>query len=130
MKQAIRGAVALVGLFNLALGLAFLAAPGEMGARFFLAPATPQGLATLRADMTAFFVTAALFALLGAWTMRAAPLRVPIALFGIALAGRVVNIAADGITGATLAPMVAEALMIAILSLGHRAFARAGTPAD
>ena len=57
MRNVIRAAIALVGLFNLAIGLAFLVAPARLGGKFFLLPASIQGLATMRADFTAFFVT-------------------------------------------------------------------------
>ena len=122
MKQVMRIVIGLVGLFNLSIGLGFLFQPARLGRIFFLAPTSIQGLATMRADFTAFFCLASLCALYGAWKMRAAPLQVPIALLGIALTGRFVSIAMDGIISTTAMPMVAEAVMIAILLLGHRAF--------
>lgn len=120
MRNVIRAAIALVGLFNLAIGLAFLAAPARLGAKFFLLPASIQGLATMRADFTAFFVTGGVFALLGAWRGRAEPLTVPLLLLAIALFGRCVAIAADGAAPTAFQPMLAEAAMIAILLAGRR----------
>ncbi|WCM26730.1 hypothetical protein NDN01_22465 [Sphingomonas sp. QA11] len=120
MRTMIRAAIALVGLFNLAIGLAFLAAPARLGARFFLLPASIQGLATMRADFTAFFVTGGTFALLGAWRGRPEPLSVPLLLLAIALFGRCVAIAIDGASPTAFEPMIAEAAMIAILLAGRR----------
>lgn len=120
MRTAIRGVIALVGLFNLAIGLGFLVAPARLGAKFFLLPAGIQGLATMRADLTAFFVTGGLFALVGAWRGRAEPLTVPLLLLTIALLGRCVGIAIDGVSVSAFQPMLAEAAMIAILLVGRR----------
>ncbi|MES2056234.1 MAG: DUF4345 family protein [Pseudomonadota bacterium] len=123
MKQAIRVAVILVGLFNLVLGIGFLIMPADMGAKFFVAPNGIQGLSTIRADFTALFVAGGLFALYGGWKQRAAPLMVPIILFAIGLIGRCVTIIIDGIVPTTFTPMIVEAVMITVLILGTRAFA-------
>lgn len=120
MRTAIRIAIALVGVFNLAIGLAFLVAPARLGAKFFLLPAGIQGLATMRADFTAFFVTGGAFALFGAWRGRAEPLTVPLLLLAVALLGRCVGIAVDGASPTAYEPMIAEAVMIAILLAGRR----------
>jgi hypothetical protein len=120
MRTVIRAAIALVGLFNLAVGLAFLIAPARLGATFFLLPAGIQGLATMRADFTAFFMTGGAFALYGAWRGRAEPLTVPLLLLAIALIGRCVGIAIDGASPTAHEPMIAEAAMIAILLAGRR----------
>ena len=123
MRKAIRAVIALVGLFNLALGLGFLIDPVRLGAAFFLAATDAQGLATLRADFPAFFMTGGAFALIGAWRGRAEPLAVPLILLAIALFGRCVSLAADGPPPAAFGPMAAEAAMIAILLAGRRILA-------
>ncbi len=123
MKTILRIIIGLVGLFNLAIGLLFLVHPREMAGQFFLDPVGIQGLATIRADFPAFFLTGGLFALIGAWRMQPAPLKVPLALLGIALFGRFVSLAFDGVAPTAFPPMVAEAVMIAILLAGIRAFA-------
>ena len=120
MRTVIRVAIALVGLFNLAVGLAFLIAPARLGAKFFLLPAGIQGLATMRADFTAFFMTGGAFALYGAWRGRAEPLTVPLLLLAIALIGRCIGITIDGASPTAHEPMIAEAAMIAILLAGRR----------
>jgi hypothetical protein len=124
MKTVMRVLVGLVGLFNAALGLGFLLAPMRLAAAFALSPVGTQGLATVRADFTAFFLTGAAFALIGAWRADPKPLIVPLVLLGIALSGRTVSLALDGTPSSAFPPMLAEAAMIAILLYARRAFAR------
>ena len=120
MRNAMRALIALVGLFNLAIGLGFLIDPARLGAAFFLSPNGIQGLATMRADFTAFFVTGGVFALLGAVRGRPEPLAVPLILLSIALSARFVSLAVDGVSPTAFKPMAAEAAMIAILFVGRR----------
>jgi hypothetical protein len=122
MRNVVRAVVALVGLFNLAMGAGFLIDPAGSGMRFFLTSLGTQGLATMRADMTAFFVVAGAFALWGAWRTARAPLVVPVSLFTIAITGRLVSLVADGAPGTAFPPMAVEAAMIAILLLACRSF--------
>lgn len=114
--------VGLVGLLTVFIGLGFLIRPEQMGAAFFVAPTSLQGMATLRGDFPGFFIGASVFALLGAWRSDPRPLVVPIVLLGIVFFGRVISIIADGIGPETFLPMVAEALMIAILEIARRTF--------
>lgn len=122
MRNVMRAVVGLVGLFNILLGLGFLIDPAQAGLRFFLTSLGTQGLATMRADFTAFFVAAGSFALIAAWHARRTALLVPLTLLGVAISGRVVSLIADGAPGKAFPPMVAEAVMIAILALGWRHF--------
>jgi uncharacterized membrane-anchored protein YitT (DUF2179 family) len=122
MRQAIRILVGLLGLFNLAIGIAFLLSPAEPAAAFFLQPVGTQGMATLRADFPGFFIGAALFALIGAWRADGAPLNVPLLMLGIAFFGRCVSLMMDGMAPTAVQPMVAEAVMMSILLLAKRAF--------
>ena len=68
-----------------------------------------------------------LFALLGAWRVDPSPLKVPILLLAVALFGRTVSLVLDGAGPMAWPPMISEAVMIAILLLGQRAFARAAS---
>lgn len=124
MRNAARAVVGLVGLFNVILGLGFLLDPAQAGLRFFLLSLGTQGLATMRADFTAFFVTGGTFALIGAWRARRTLLLVPLMLLSIAIGGRFVSLIADGAPGKAFTPMIAEAVMIAILAIGWRYFDR------
>ena len=124
MRNVTRAVVGLAGLFNLVLGLGFLIDPAQAGLQFFLLSLGTQGLATMRADFTAFFVTGGTFALIGACRARRTPLVVPMMLLGIAIGGRVVSLIADGAPGKAFTPMIAEAVMLAILAVGWRNFDR------
>lgn len=112
-----------VAAFNFALGVTFLFAPGQIAPAFNVLPTGVQGIATLRADFSAFFLCGAGFALVGAWRRACAPLRVPLLLLGIALFGRIIGVVIDGMVAGTLAPMVVEFGMIVILALAYRQFA-------
>lgn len=127
MTFVMRLIVGLLGLFFAGMGLMFLINPAEMAADFALTPVGSQGLASLRADFTAFFLVGGLFALLGAWRTDPAALKVPILLLAVALFGRTVSLVLDGAGPMAWPPMVAEAVMIAILLLGQRVFARASS---
>ncbi|MGN6819291.1 MAG: DUF4345 family protein [Sphingomonas sp.] len=122
MRKGVRIAVGLVGAFNILVGLGFLIDPAQAGLRFFLVSLGTQGLATMRADFTAFFVTGGAFALLAAWRARRTPLLVPATLLGIAITGRVISLLADGAPARAFPPMAVEAVMLAILALAWRQF--------
>ena len=126
MTQLMRILVFGVAVFNLALGLILLPAPTRIAPAFNVLPAGVQGIATLRADFSAFFLCGAAFALVGAWRQASAPLRVPLLLLGIALSGRLIGVVVDGVVATTLPPMVAEFAMIVILALAYRRFDTAG----
>jgi hypothetical protein len=122
LKTIMRGVIGLVGLFNITIGLLFLFQPAKLGAAFFLSPLNSQGLATLRADFPGFFIGASVFALLGAWKGEARPLLVPLLMLGLALFGRFVSLALDGMGPDAIPPMVVEAVMIALLLVARRSF--------
>jgi hypothetical protein len=81
-------------------------------------------MATTRADFPAFFVTGAVFSLLGAWRADPKPLLVPLMLLTVAIFGRFISIALDGTAPTTFPPIIAEAVMIGLLVTAYRAFAR------
>lgn len=122
MVKVLRGAIMLVALFNIAIGLLFLFRPNEAAARFALTPLGVQGLATVRADFPAFFLTGGLFALAGSWRRAAEPLLVPICLLAFALSGRMVSLLLDGYVPTAVPPMIVELTMIMILFAGRRQF--------
>jgi hypothetical protein len=128
MKSVVRILIGVVGLFNILIGLSFLFNPAKMASQFALSPLGTQGMATMRADFPAFFLTGAIFALIGAWRADAKPLLVPLVLLSLALFGRFVSIALDGIAPTTMEPMVAEVAMLTVLGLGYRTFGKAAVP--
>jgi hypothetical protein len=122
MTMILRGLVAAIALFNIAIGLMFLFNPAGAAAGFFIIPDGGQGMATLRADFPGFFITGGTFALIGAVQKDARALLVPMLLLAIALTGRCVSLLADGAPPTAFPPMVAEAVMIIVLSLTYRNF--------
>jgi hypothetical protein len=129
MRSIARGLVLILSLFNLVIGLGFLLQPAKLAAAFFLSPVGTQGLATIRADFTGFFVGASLFALYGAWKMRADVLLVPMVMIGLALTGRFVSLSLDGMAATAPAAIVIEVIMLTILVVGYRTFQLAGKSA-
>ena len=123
-RNVVRGLVGLTAVFNILLGIAFLVDPAQMGLAFFITAFGTQGLATMRADFTAFFLTGGIFALVAAWRAWRTPLLVPLCLLSIAITGRAISLFADGAPGKAFPPMVIEAVMIAVIALGWRSFAR------
>lgn len=124
MTGLLRILVGAIALFNIAIGLMFLANPAGAAVGFFLTPVGSQGLATLRADFPGFFITGGVFALIGAVRGHGQPLQVPLLLLAIALAGRCVSLALDGVAATAYPPMLAEAIMIATLLLARTRFNR------
>lgn len=102
---------ALAALFGIVLGLGFLIDPIKSGANFFLSPNGIPGMAVLRADMCAFFLTG------GSWSLplpgaRMQALIAPILLFAIAITGRTVSLIVDGVTPGAFVPMAVEAFFV------------------
>ena len=123
MRTIMRIVIGLVGLLNIGLGLGFLLVPDKMATAFFLAPVNAQGLASLRADFTGFFIGAAVFTLIGAWRADPRPLLVPLVMLGLALFGRTVSLALDGIGPEAIGPMLIELVMLVLLLTARRVFA-------
>ncbi len=120
MRTMARVAAGLVALFGLALGGMFFVTTEQAAAAFFVDPLGAAGLATLRADMSAFFLIGAGFAAHAAVTARGAGLIVPGALYAVAITGRAVNLAAAGSHEGAAVPMIVEAALIALCWFGYR----------
>ena len=116
-----RVAAVLVGLFGLALGLWFFVKTPDAAAAFFVQPQGAAGEATLRADMSSFFLIGAAWAFYAAWSKRGAALLVPGALYMVAIAGRAVNLAVNGVFPGAILPMIVEAMLIVLCVFGYKA---------
>ncbi len=112
----LRAALFVGGLFFVVAGIGFLLDPATYGAEFGLTARGAHGLATIRADLTAFFVVSGACMIWGGWARNGDPLLVSAALMAIALFGRIVGLVQDGSYAGYWPPMVVEALTI-ILSL-------------
>jgi hypothetical protein len=115
MRLVLTALIVIAGLFDLFLGIGFFLQPVSSGATFFLKPDGVAGMAVLRADMTSFFVVAAVWMIWGAWKRNGDLLLVPAALFGIALVGRAVSAAVDGTYPEFWLPMSVEAFHVVLL---------------
>lgn len=120
MRIVLTALIFLGGLFFLVMGVGFLLDPAGSGADFGLSPDSAHGLATIRADMSAFFVVGAVCMLVGAWRRNGDLLLVPAGLFGIALVGRMISYIADGPWNGFAMPMLVEAVVVVILLVASR----------
>lgn len=120
MRLVLTGLIFAAGLLFLFIGLGFLLDPVAAGTDFGLTPTTAQGLASVRADMTAFFVVGSVCMMVGAWRRNGDLLLVPAGLFGVALVGRFVGLAVDGPWDGYWQPMLVEAVMVILLLIASR----------
>lgn len=127
MILVLRALLFVGGLFFVLMGIGFLLDPVGAGADFGISPQGTLGMASIRADMTAFFIVAGGCLVWGAYARKGDPLLVSAALMGIALVGRCVTLAIDGPHDLFWQPMVVEAVtaIVALICsrvLPHHAF--------
>lgn len=120
MFVVLRALLLLGGIFYVAMGIGFLLNPVSSGADFGLAPQGTLGLASIRADMTAFFVVAGGCLIWGAWARKGDPMLVTAALMGIAIVGRMVTLASDGAHDGWWLPVIVEAVTVVLALFGSR----------
>lgn len=116
MRLVLSFLIVAAAIIDMVIGIGFLLNPVSAGSDFGLIPNGDQGLAVLRADMTAFFVIAAIFMIWGAWKRRGDLLLVPIGLFGIAFIGRGLSALVDGTYEGWWLPMLVEAAHVIVLT--------------
>ena len=114
-------ALALIGgIVFILIGIGFFLTPESSGADFGLLPNGEEGLAVMRADMTAFFIVGGLTLAFGAWQRNGELLLVPAALFGIAFTGRLVSVFVDGTYPQFWLPMLIEASVVVVSLLASQ----------
>ena len=119
VRTVLRGLIGLIGVLGLLLALQLWLNPAAPAAKLGLMATGPLGLASIRADLGGLFAGAGLLALMGAVRGQARLLTAPLLLTSLALAGRVVTVAFNGLTPDMVQPMVVEAVLIVILALGR-----------
>ena len=119
----LRAAVGLTGLFLLAIGIAAFLDPIGTGAKLGLVGIASLGLATLRADLGAFFVGGGALAIAAAIKRAPLLLTAPMLSIGLALLGRFMALAVTPFDRTMVPPMVAEVVMVGIFAAGR--FAKA-----
>lgn len=120
MRLFLTAVLFITGLFMTFNGVSFLVQPEGIGPNFGLIPDSLAGWATVRADMTAFFLVSGLGMMAGAWRRAGDLLLLPAVLCGIAFIGRLVSLAVDGPYDAWWQPMLGEAFIVAISIAGNR----------
>ena len=133
MRFALTALIFMTGLFDLFMGLSFFMDPqaAASGAGFSISPMNLTGIATIRADMTAFFCVSGAAMMWGAWRRNADLLVVPAALFGTAMLIRSFTALTLGTGPDFLLPIAVEAwhfvlLMAAWKLLPHHKLAEMG----
>ncbi|MBU2588399.1 MAG: hypothetical protein RQ806_03455 [Erythrobacter sp.] len=120
MIFALRIALALLGVLFVSMSFGFLTNPGTAGGDFGITALGPQGMASIRADLTAFFAVAGGAFLLGAWKRNGGALLVAAALMAIAFAGRSISVVFDGTYDGWFVPMGVEAVSVILALIGSR----------
>lgn len=120
MRLLLTALIFLGGILFTVMGIGFLVDPAASGADFGLAANGNHGLASLRADMPAFFLVAAVAMMVGAWRRNGDLLLVPAGLMGIALVGRIVSLVLDGPWDRFWEPMLVEGVTVIVLLVASR----------
>lgn len=132
MRLILSFLIVAAAIIDMVIGIGFLLNPVSAGRDFGLISDGEQGMSVIRADMTAFFLVAAIFMIWGAWKRRGDLLLVPIGLFGIAFIGRGLSAVVDGTYDGWWMPMAVEAAHVIVLayarfSLPHHTVQKTGT---
>lgn len=120
MHLILSAIIVLLAVIDVVVGFGFLVNPAQAGSEFGLTVLGNAGTSALRADFTAFFFVAALFMGWGAWRRRGELLLAPLALFGIAFTGRLINLLLEGGYEDWWIPMAVELVHIVVLVLAIR----------
>ncbi len=124
LQWVLRGVVFLAGGLMAAVGVSMWLDPAGGAASLGVMADSPFGLATLRADLGAFFLTIAGFAILAAVLNRAHLLTAPLVLIALALAGRAATGMTDGFDQDMIRPMIVEGVLTAIFLAGRFGLAK------
>ena len=120
MVLVLRALLFVGGMFFVGMGIGFLLNPVSSGADFGMMPDGTLGLASMRADMTAFFVVAGGCLIWGGWARKGDPLLVTAALMGIAIIGRLLTLVLNGPHDGWWMPIVVESITVVLALVGSR----------
>lgn len=124
MQMIARVLVGVAGLLGLLVALRFWMAPEDVAAQLGVQASGPLGIASIRADIAGFFAAGGGFSLVAAIRNRAGLLTAPIVLIGLALTGRFLTLALNGISNDMIPPLAIEAALLAILIFGRMRLTR------
>lgn len=88
--------ILLAGIFYTIAGIGFLVDPVSSGASIGVQSSTAAGLASLRAETSAYFLVAGICMIWGAWKRNGEILLAPAAMCAIAFIGRLLGAVVDG----------------------------------
>jgi uncharacterized membrane protein len=125
MTTVLRVLVGGIGVLAVLLALRCWMAPEAFASELGIAPIGPLGLASLRADLGAFFGVVGVLALAAGIRARGELLLAPVLLVGVALAGRMLSIGLEGFSPDMMRPIVVEAVLLAVFGAGWRLLPRA-----
>jgi hypothetical protein len=125
IRSTLRVLIGLVGILALLVSARLWIAPAKVGAVLGLVSDGLTGTATLRADVAGFFAGLGLFSLLAALREDRLLVVVPLALVGLALAGRLLNAVLLGLSSQQHASLAIEAALVVLFLAGLRVFANA-----
>ena len=124
LQKILRVIIGLFGIVFVVIAAGFVLDPALAAAKLGVGPLAPLGLSTLRGDFLGFFGTGGILALLGAIRSDPRYWTAPLLMIAMALAGRLITVAASGFDAAMGPPMLAEALIVLLLVLGRRSLAK------
>lgn len=112
----LKSLTAILALFFVFMGLQWLFVPDNLAGQFYIEPVGINGIATMRADLGAFFFTAGIVTALGVRDSVHANAFLFCAslLIGVAAFGRLVGFLIDGVTSASMTPFIIELIMVAL----------------
>lgn len=119
-RTVLRGLVGLLGVLGLLIALQLWLNPAGPAAKLGVQAMGPLGLATIRADMGGFFGAVGILAVWAAFKGQGKVLTAPLLLVALALTGRVIAVAMDGLTPDMVQPMVTEAVLVVAFAAGRR----------
>lgn len=115
MRLIVTALTFLIGLFLILLGIAYLAQPDAVAAGVGLRALDNQGYSTLRGDVFAFFTITGICTVWGAWKRKGDLLLVPAIVMILVILGRIVSLVVDGDYNGFIVPILAEAVIAAIV---------------
>lgn len=116
ISMILKGLTLLLALFFVFLGLQWLFVPHNLAPAFYIEPAGIGGLATMRADLGAFFFSTGVITALGVrdGTHANTFLFCATLLIGTAAVGRVAGFLIDGVTSSLMTPFIVELIIVAL----------------
>ncbi|MBO9449850.1 DUF4345 family protein [Tropicibacter sp. R16_0] len=119
METTLNVLVILATLMLSGLGIMSMFAPRRMVANFAIEPVGTAGLSTIRSVIGGLFLASVALLVIGLTTGQTLGYVAVAILMGVVAIGRIVGLLADGFDKAVLPPLVAELVIIAVLTTAY-----------